>query len=90
MRELKEQAAIPESFTLARLAGELTDYGGFDGRATLLLLDEAGMAATCETAVVLAHAERADKLRTPSSSPTHRPPTPGSTARVVPRVPLST
>ena len=58
VRELKEQAGIPESFTLARLAGELTDYGGFETRRTLLVLDEAGMAPTRETAVVLAHAER--------------------------------
>ena len=58
VRELKEQAAIPESFTLTRLAGELSDQGGFDGRPTLLVLDEAGMAATRETALVMAHAER--------------------------------
>ena len=58
VRELKEQAAIPESFTLTRLAGELSDQGGFDGRPTLLILDEAGMAGTREAAAVLAHAER--------------------------------
>ena len=58
VRELKEQAGIGESFTLTRLAGELRDHGGFDGRPTLLVLDEAGMAATREAAAVLACAER--------------------------------
>jgi len=69
VRELKEQAGIAESFALARLSGELTDYGGFEAGRTLLLLDEADMAATRETAVVLAHAERADKLRTAELEP---------------------
>ena len=59
VRELKEQARIDESFTLTRLAGELTEYGGFDGRRTLVVLDEAGMAGTREAATVFAHAERA-------------------------------
>jgi len=59
VRELKEQAGIGESFTLTRLAGELEDQGGFDGRPALLVLDEAGMAATREAAAVMAHAERA-------------------------------
>jgi conjugative relaxase-like TrwC/TraI family protein len=59
VRELKEQAGIDESFTLTRLAGELTEYGGFDGRRTLVVLDEAGMAGTREAATVFAHAERA-------------------------------
>jgi len=69
VRELKEQAGIAESFAPARLSGELTDYGGFEAGRTLLLLDEADMAATRETAIVLAHAERANKLRTAELEP---------------------
>jgi conjugative relaxase-like TrwC/TraI family protein len=60
VRELTEQAGIDQASTLTRLALDLdSEEGGFgDGRA-VLILDEAGMASTRETARVLAHAHAA-------------------------------
>ena len=60
MRELKEQAGIAQAWTLTRLALDLeADGGGFGSGAAVLILDEAGMASTRETARVMAHARAA-------------------------------
>jgi ATP-dependent exoDNAse (exonuclease V) alpha subunit len=57
VRELSEQAGIGEAFTLTRLVLDLdTDRGGFGTGRAVLILDEAGMASTRETARVMAHA----------------------------------
>jgi hypothetical protein len=57
VRELKEEAGIPRAWTLARLALDLdADPSGFGRGPAVLILDEAGMAGTRETARVLEHA----------------------------------
>ena len=56
-RELRDAAGVGAG-TLHALAGVLDRRGGFP-RGSVLLLDEAGMAATRITARVFAHAERA-------------------------------
>jgi conjugative relaxase-like TrwC/TraI family protein len=61
VRELTEQAGIGETWTLTRLALDLDgDDRGFGSGRTVLILDEAGMASTRETARVMAHARAAD------------------------------
>ena len=60
VRELTEQAGIRQASTLTRLALDLDgDWGGFGPGPLVLILDEAGMASTRETARVLAHAHAA-------------------------------
>ena len=60
VRELAEQSRIGEASTLTRLALDLAgDQGGFGAGPAVLILDEAGMASTRETAGVLAHAHAA-------------------------------
>ena len=60
VRELTEQAGIGHAFTLTRLALDLDgDGGGLGTGPAVLILDEAGMASTRETARVLAHAHAA-------------------------------
>ena len=60
VRELTEQAGIQQASTLARLALDLdSDQGGFGTGPAVLILDEAGMASTRETARVMAHAHAA-------------------------------
>ena len=57
VRELSEQAGIGQAFTLTRLVLDLdTDRRGFGMGPAVLILDEAGMASTRETARVMAHA----------------------------------
>lgn len=56
-RELRDSAGV-DAGTLHALAGVLDQRGGFPP-GSVLLLDEAGMAATRVTARVFAHAERA-------------------------------
>ena len=57
VRELSEQAGIGHAFTLTRLVLDLDgDGGGFGTGPAVLILDEAGMASTRETARVMAHA----------------------------------
>jgi conjugative relaxase-like TrwC/TraI family protein len=60
VRELTEQAGIGQAWTLARLALDL-DAGdrGFGSGQAVLILDEAGMASTRETARVMARAQAA-------------------------------
>jgi conjugative relaxase-like TrwC/TraI family protein len=59
VRELKEEAGIANAWTLTRLALDLAAEGaGFDGPA-VLIIDEAGMASTRESARVLQHAHLA-------------------------------
>jgi hypothetical protein len=55
VRELTEQAGIAQAWTLTRLALDLDD-SGFGNWPAVLILDEAGMASTRETARVLGHA----------------------------------
>jgi conjugative relaxase-like TrwC/TraI family protein len=55
VRELTEQAGIAQAWTLTRLALDLDD-SGFGNWPAVLILDEAGMASTRETARVLRHA----------------------------------
>jgi ATP-dependent exoDNAse (exonuclease V) alpha subunit len=58
--ELSEQAGIGHAWTLTRLALDLdADHGGFGAGPMVLILDEAGMASTRETARVMAHARAA-------------------------------
>jgi hypothetical protein len=58
VRELTEQAGIAQTWTLTRLALDLdADRGGFGTGPAVLILDEAGMASTRETARVMAHAQ---------------------------------
>ena len=58
VRELTEQAGIGHAWTLTRLALDLEQVGlGAD--QAVLILDEAGMASTRETARVMAHARAA-------------------------------
>ena len=60
VRELSEQAGIGHAWTLTRLALDLdADHGGFGAGPMVLILDEAGMASTRETARVMAHARAA-------------------------------
>ena len=60
VRELTEQAGIAQAWTLTRLALDLdADGGGFGSGSAVLILDEAGMASTRETARVMAHARAA-------------------------------
>ena len=60
VRELTEQAGIAQAWTLTRLALDLdADGGGFGSGSAVLILDEAGMASTRETARVMAHARTA-------------------------------
>ena len=60
VRELTEQAGIGQAWTLARLALDLdADHGGFGAGPMVLIVDEAGMASTRETARVMAHAHAA-------------------------------
>ena len=60
VRELTEQAGIAQAWTLTRLALDLdADGGGFGPGSAVLILDEAGMASTRETARVMAHAQAA-------------------------------
>jgi conjugative relaxase-like TrwC/TraI family protein len=60
VRELKEQAGITQAWTLTRLALDLdADPTGFGTGPAVLILDEAGMASTRETARVLEHAAAA-------------------------------
>jgi conjugative relaxase-like TrwC/TraI family protein len=59
VRELKEQARIDDSWTLAGLLRRLDRYEGrFPTGRSVLILDEAGMASTREVARLLAVAER--------------------------------
>jgi conjugative relaxase-like TrwC/TraI family protein len=60
VRELKAEAGITETSTLTRLMIDLdADPAGFGTRPAVLLVDEAGMASTRETARVLDHARAA-------------------------------
>jgi Mrp family chromosome partitioning ATPase len=60
VRELTEQAGIGQAWTLTRLALDLdADERGFGSGRAVLILDEAGMASTRETARVMAHAHTA-------------------------------
>ena len=60
VRELTEQACIGQAWTLTRLALDLdADDRGFGSGRAVLILDEAGMASTRETARVMAHAHAA-------------------------------
>ena len=60
VRELTEHAGIGQAWTLTRLALDLdADDGGFGAGRAVLILDEAGMASTRETARVMAHARAA-------------------------------
>ena len=60
VRELTEQGGIGQAWTLTRLALDLdADERGFGMGPVVLILDEAGMASTRETARVMAHARAA-------------------------------
>ena len=60
VRELTEQAGIGQAWTLTRLAFDLdADDRGFGSGRAVLMIDEAGMASTRETARVMAHARTA-------------------------------
>ncbi|HEX5851465.1 MAG TPA: AAA family ATPase, partial [Solirubrobacteraceae bacterium] len=60
VRELTEQAGIGQALTLTRLALDLdADDRGFGSDRAVLIVDEAGMASTRETARVMAHARAA-------------------------------
>ncbi len=60
VRELTEQAGIAQAWTLTRLALDLdADDRGFGAGRAVLILDEAGMASTRETARVMTHAHAA-------------------------------
>jgi Mrp family chromosome partitioning ATPase len=60
VRELKERAGIAQAWTLTRLALDLeADGSGFGSDSAVLILDEAGMASTRETARVMTHARAA-------------------------------
>jgi conjugative relaxase-like TrwC/TraI family protein len=59
-RELKDEAGIAQVSTLTRLTIDLeADPAGFGAGPAVLILDEAGMASTRETARVLHHAHAA-------------------------------
>jgi conjugative relaxase-like TrwC/TraI family protein len=58
VRELTDEAGIGQVWTLTRLALDLdADHRGFGSGRAVLILDEAGMASTRETARVMAHAQ---------------------------------
>jgi conjugative relaxase-like TrwC/TraI family protein len=58
VRELTEHAGIGQASTLTRLALDLeNDRNGFGSGPVVLIIDEAGMASTRETARVMAHAQ---------------------------------
>jgi conjugative relaxase-like TrwC/TraI family protein len=60
VRELKEEAGITEASTLTRLMIDLdADPGGFGAQPAVLIVDEAGMASTRETARILDRARAA-------------------------------
>jgi conjugative relaxase-like TrwC/TraI family protein len=60
VRELTEQAGISQAWTLTRLALDLDgDDRGFGSGRAVLIVDEAGMASTRETARVMADAHTA-------------------------------
>jgi hypothetical protein len=60
VRELTERSGIGQAWTLARLALDIDAGGrGFGLGQAVLILDEAGMASTRETARVMAHARAA-------------------------------
>ena len=60
VRELTEEAGISQAWTLTRLALDLDgDDRGFGVGRAVLILDEAGMASTRETARVMTHAHTA-------------------------------
>jgi hypothetical protein len=60
VRELTDHAGIAEASTLTRLALDLdADHGGFGPGPVVLILDEAGMASTRQSARVMAHAHAA-------------------------------
>jgi conjugative relaxase-like TrwC/TraI family protein len=60
VRELTEQAGVAEAWTLTRLALDLdADPRGFGTGPAVLILDEAGMASTRETARVMGRAHTA-------------------------------
>ena len=60
VRELTEQAGISQAWTLTRLALDLdASHGGFGTGPVVLILDEAGMASTRETARVMGRAQAA-------------------------------
>ena len=60
VRELTEHAGIGQTWTLTRLALHLDgDDRGFGSGRAVLIVDEAGMASTRETARVMAHARTA-------------------------------
>ena len=60
VRELTDGAGIGQASTLTRLALDLdADRGGFGSGPVVLIVDEAGMASTRETARVMAHARAA-------------------------------
>jgi conjugative relaxase-like TrwC/TraI family protein len=60
VRELKDEAGIGYASTLTRLARDLeADTAGFGTQPTVLIVDEAGMANTRETARILEHARAA-------------------------------
>jgi hypothetical protein len=60
VRELTEHTGIGQAWTLTRLALDLDgEQGGFGTGPVVLILDEAGMASTRETARVMAHARTA-------------------------------
>jgi hypothetical protein len=60
VRELTEKAGIGQASTLTRLALDLdAQRGGFGTGPVVMILDEAGMASTRETARVMAHAQAA-------------------------------
>ena len=60
VRELTEHAGIGQAWTLTRLALDLDgDDRGFGSGRAVLIVDEAGMASTRETARVMAHARAA-------------------------------
>jgi conjugative relaxase-like TrwC/TraI family protein len=60
VRELKDEAGVTDASTLTRLALDLqADRAGFGTQPAVLIVDEAGMASTRETARVLSHARAA-------------------------------
>jgi conjugative relaxase-like TrwC/TraI family protein len=59
VRELKEQARVGDSWTLARLILDFEEHaGGFGDRPTVVILDEASMASTREVARLVSEAGR--------------------------------
>jgi conjugative relaxase-like TrwC/TraI family protein len=58
-RALGERAGIANAQTLTRLRLDLENYGGFGAAPAVLILDEASMASTRDTAAIIAIAEEA-------------------------------